>query len=161
MKIDKNIFPDRLRQAINSAGLTQVQISSISGVSESSISDYLKGRFTPRAVNVIRLARTLKVNSLWLAGESLPVYNTHTERYTIDFQVFIDLSKNLKTGESIDERYQLKYAELMSLAVQLNMTALERIIQTAIDFSELSKYTLYHNDDIEIDLGVVSELNTI
>lgn len=58
----------RLRKAIDMKGITQKQLSDKTGISNSSISQYLHGHSRPRPSNVEKLARALDVDPGWLIG---------------------------------------------------------------------------------------------
>ena len=63
----------RLKQAIDRAGISQKELSIISGVSPSSISQYLNGRAIPSFESSVKLGNALKVNSAWLMGYEMPI----------------------------------------------------------------------------------------
>lgn len=59
---------DRLRSAIDSAGLSQRDLAALSGVSQASIHALLTGVVTdPMIATVARLAQALRVQAGWLA----------------------------------------------------------------------------------------------
>lgn len=55
-------FADALRAAKEAAGLTQMQLSQRSGVSQAQISDLLNGRFDPKLSTIMALAEALGVS---------------------------------------------------------------------------------------------------
>lgn len=71
-------FKDRLRQAMKNADLNQTELSKITNIRQSSISDWLKGKYLAKQDKVELLARVLNVSPTWLMGlddtetESLP-----------------------------------------------------------------------------------------
>lgn len=58
----------RLRQAVDHAGLTQAELSRISGIDKASISLYLGGKYQPKAEKLHLLAAALGVTPQWLSG---------------------------------------------------------------------------------------------
>lgn len=58
----------RLSEAMNRKKMTAKELSDKSGVSESSISQYLHGLFAPRNKTAAKLADVLQVNPMWLMG---------------------------------------------------------------------------------------------
>lgn len=58
----------RLSEAMNRKKLTAKELSDMSGVSESSISQYLHGLFAPKNKTAAKLADVLCVNPMWLMG---------------------------------------------------------------------------------------------
>lgn len=71
MKYDKSLFPSRLKEAMKDYNLTQAQLSKLSGISRSAISQYLSGDNTPNNNYADILARLLDVNKDWLLGGNL------------------------------------------------------------------------------------------
>ncbi|MBF0710548.1 MULTISPECIES: LexA family transcriptional regulator [unclassified Gemella] len=68
--MDKDLFRERLSSLLKKKNIKQAQLSKLSGISASSISDWLKGKYSPKQDKIEILANILKVNSLWLAGIS-------------------------------------------------------------------------------------------
>ena len=52
-------FSDRLRQALNNAGMTQKQLADAAGVTEAAVSHYLAGDRIPRSSVVASMAKVL------------------------------------------------------------------------------------------------------
>ena len=61
-------FKDRLKQAMQNAGLNQTELSKKTEIRQSSISDWLKGRYLAKQDKVELLARVLNVSPTWLMG---------------------------------------------------------------------------------------------
>lgn len=66
-------FAQRLRDAMQSAGLKAVDLHERTGISKASISEYLSGNYEPKQKNVYRLAEALHVAPSYLMGLSEPV----------------------------------------------------------------------------------------
>lgn len=62
------ITAKRLLQAMTDANLTQKELSDKSGVSESSVSQYINGTHAPSNVSAGKLAEALNVSPVWLMG---------------------------------------------------------------------------------------------
>lgn len=62
------IFSERLREAMKRKSLTQKQLESISNVTQSSISAYLRGDMEPKISVFYQLAVALDVSMEWLLG---------------------------------------------------------------------------------------------
>ena len=67
------IFQKRLEQTMNELGMTQAELSRKSGVSESTISSYRSGAYTPRNKKLYALATAMDVSPSWLMGYDLEV----------------------------------------------------------------------------------------
>ena len=96
----------RLKKALAIRGMKQSELSEITGVSKSAISQYLSGSFEPKQ------DRALNVSEAWLMG-----YDTSIERNSI-----VDKSKNNtvliigRDGRQIEKRLtdeQVKALEMM------------------------------------------------
>lgn len=61
-------FKDRLKQAMEAAGLNQTELAKLANVRQSSISDWLKGRYLAKQDKVDALAKALNVSQAWLMG---------------------------------------------------------------------------------------------
>ncbi len=68
MKKKNTILADRLRQALTEKGLTQAELSRMTGISDSKINCYLSGRYNPRTETCLKLANALGVTVSWLTG---------------------------------------------------------------------------------------------
>lgn len=102
----------RLKKALAIRGMKQSELSEITGVSKSAISQYLSGSFEPKQDRVEKFARALNVSEAWLMG-----YDTSIERNSI-----VDKSKNNtvliigRDGRQIEKRLtdeQVKALEMM------------------------------------------------
>lgn len=74
---------ERVREWRKRRGLTQSQLSTISGVSQATISVIEKGKQAPTAETLYRLARALDVRMEWLVREvatSLPIGGENPEQ---------------------------------------------------------------------------------
>lgn len=67
-------FSERLREAMALRNFRQVDLVNATKIDKGLISNYLKGNYVPKNVNVILIANALKVNTLWLLGyEDVPM----------------------------------------------------------------------------------------
>ena len=72
-------FKDRLSQALLTANMKAVELSSLSGIPKSSISQYLSGYAIPKTDRTYMIAKVLKVNPVWLMGYDVPMYENKQE----------------------------------------------------------------------------------
>lgn len=63
---------ERLKEAIQEAGKKQADVVRESGVNKGALSNYLSGRYEPKADAISRLARVLNVSEMWLWGYDVP-----------------------------------------------------------------------------------------
>lgn len=64
----KKKFAKRLERRMVQLGLTQNRLSKLSGISQASISRYLKGKQVPSGVMVCKLCKTLSMTQSELIG---------------------------------------------------------------------------------------------
>lgn len=77
---------DRLKLALKQAGIKATELSGKSGVSKSSISQYINGLYVPSNINAGAMAKVLGVNPLWLMGFEVPMnsYNDVSQNNPIN-----------------------------------------------------------------------------
>lgn len=64
--------PERLKEAMDTAGIKQIDLAHKSGLSHSTISRYISGQVEPRQEAIIKLAKVLNVSEWWLWGYDVP-----------------------------------------------------------------------------------------
>ena len=70
MKNEDGIIAVRLRNAIESSGMSKVELAKKAETSKSIITQYTLGYTEPKRDMVVRLSQALNVNPAWLAGYS-------------------------------------------------------------------------------------------
>ena len=63
---------ERLREALNNAGMKQADLVRETGLDRGAISSYLSGKYEPKQRALGLLARALDVDEFWLGGYDLP-----------------------------------------------------------------------------------------
>ena len=58
----------RMKELISKKGISQKQLAKISGLTESTISNYVRGERIPRGVNLIKIAKALDTTTDYLLG---------------------------------------------------------------------------------------------
>ena len=58
----------RMKELISKKGISQKQLAKISGLTESTISRYVRGERIPRGVNLIKIAKALDTTADYLLG---------------------------------------------------------------------------------------------
>ncbi len=66
--VNKAIFANRFRQALNQSGLSCSKLSKLSGISKSNLCRYLQEAYAPKVGNVLKIAEVLNVDYEWLMG---------------------------------------------------------------------------------------------
>ncbi len=64
--MNNNIFAERLKKALSNSIYNASQLSKLTGISKSSISEYLSGKFIPKYQNAQKIAKVLNVSIDWL-----------------------------------------------------------------------------------------------
>jgi len=63
------VFAERLKEAMTTRKMTQLQLAATVGLGKSSISQYLSGRNIPNTLNLKQIANALDVSADWLNGK--------------------------------------------------------------------------------------------
>lgn len=61
-------FDERLQKAIGDRGFSNRQVGMITGISWNSMNCYINEKQMPSCVNLVKLAKLLKVSTDWLLG---------------------------------------------------------------------------------------------
>ena len=64
--------PDRIKEAMHAANISQADVAKATGMSHSTISRYLSGKMEPKQKAISLLARALNVTEMWLWGYDVP-----------------------------------------------------------------------------------------
>lgn len=64
----KESFPKRFRKVIEQQNITQTELSRLTGITQSSISDWLNGKYSPKQDKIDILSRALNVSPAYLMG---------------------------------------------------------------------------------------------
>ena len=79
----KNQFIERLNSILQKRNLSQADLSKMTGIRSSSISDWLNGKYEPKQDKIAIIAEALNVSPVWLIGYDEPS-TTQTEGYYVD-----------------------------------------------------------------------------
>lgn len=66
-------FSERFMIALSMRDMTQSDLSRLTGIGKSAISQYLKGSFVPKQQRVHAIAKALRVSEAWLMGADVPM----------------------------------------------------------------------------------------
>lgn len=86
-------FNIRLKTALSNKKISQAELSRISGITPSSICDWLKGKYVPKHDKISKLASCLDVTPNWLLGVDDYIYessNVSSKHLNEDFDNYID-----------------------------------------------------------------------
>lgn len=79
----KEQFIERLNSILQKRNLSQADLSKMTGIRSSSISDWLNGKYEPKQDKIAIIADALNVSPVWLIGYDEPSTN-QTEGYYVD-----------------------------------------------------------------------------
>lgn len=65
-------FADRLREAMDNAGVKPIELAERADVPKSMVSYYLSGKSVPKADRLFKIAKLLEVSEAWLLGYEAP-----------------------------------------------------------------------------------------
>ena len=102
------ISAKNLRAELERTGLTVSELSKKSGVSMSSISQYLSGRCAPTVPNASKLATVLGCHPLVLMGLGFSLPNEE-----IDDPIIFEVTNEMRTMSYKQKEHLLKYIRLM------------------------------------------------
>lgn len=66
-------FSNRLNKAMNMRNIKATELSKKTGISKSSLSEYINGKYEAKQDGVYLLAKALNVNEAWLMGLDVPM----------------------------------------------------------------------------------------
>ena len=128
----------RLREALSARNMLPIELSRLSGIGKSAISQYLSGKVTPKQDKIYKLAQALKVNESWLMGydvpmeqspspvsDDLPILTQRDERQIAkDLE---DMLHSLKGSAAMGELEDEEDMELLKASLLQAMTLSKRI----------------------------------
>ncbi len=94
----KSTFSKRLKEAMEIRNIKPTELSKISGISKSSLSEYLKGKYEAKQTALYNLAKALDINEVWLMGEDVPMDRSFGRTKVAEINVI-----NLSTNEIIQK----------------------------------------------------------
>lgn len=67
---------NRIKIAMEAAGKIQADLVRETGIYKGTLSNYLKGKYSPKQEWIYKLAKALDVSEMWLWGYDCPMYRT-------------------------------------------------------------------------------------
>ena len=129
-----NIFSERLKTALDKRKVKPAELSERTGISKSSISEWISGKYEAKADKIVLIAKALDVNESYLIGLNVPMENN-----TKDFN---------KNNNFIDDPI---ITEMLKLMENLDKNSLENIlnfIKFEYDKAEQAKQTEEKNASV-------------
>lgn len=63
-----NILIDRIKKTLNERNMSKAELSRLTGISNSSLSEYLSGKYEPKQDKIALIAKALQISPAWLMG---------------------------------------------------------------------------------------------
>ena len=76
MEKPQTTIAERLREALNNAGMKQAELSRKTGIDPGAVSSYLSGKYEPKQKAIFKMAQALNVSESWLLGYDVPSHRT-------------------------------------------------------------------------------------
>lgn len=152
-----NIFSERLKIALSERGMKQTELSERTGISKSSISEWLNGRYEAKADKIVLIAKALNVNESYLIGLDVPMENEveQSSTKTILDNIFGKLEKPRQeivintAREQLDEQNKDKVIKLFPYNVQEKLSA-----GTGYDYEGNGSHDIaYYDKEIDYDFA--------
>lgn len=110
-------FQERIKEALEIRNLKPSQLSDLSNINKSTISQYLKGIYKPKYSRIKLFAEILNVDEVWLTGYDVPY-----EKTSINI-----LSNPEITNEEMAEFNKIKNINLLMFNNNLDPTAIKKL----------------------------------
>lgn len=136
--METNLSSLRIRELLNQHCMSAQDLSTKSGVSKASISQYLSGLYTPKNTSAKKIADVFNVNPAWIMGLDVPMEIEHLKPITT-VQV---------NNEFIAYQGDLDY--IIKQVNKLSSPELEAL-QKYVDFA-LSVKKIKEKEDLEVGL---------
>lgn len=107
---------DRLKEALDAAGMKPIELSEATGIPKSMISYYLNGKTKPKADRIHIISQKLNVSEAWLLGYDVPMSRTAEQKKNDDLVLVIaKLRKDPEFFEVVSKLASLPPAEYASI----------------------------------------------
>ena len=108
--------PERIREAMDTIGMSQADLTTSTGLSHSTISRYVSGKMEPKQKAISLLARALGVTEMWLWGYDVPFERPLEQKKNDDrVKVIARLRKDPSFYELVTQLDQLSEADYASI----------------------------------------------
>ena len=106
----------RLQQSMDEKHLKATELSKLSGVGKSDISNYLKGKYRPKQDKIALLAAALEVDPTWLGAIDLQIETSAKVKQDLNNAIDAQVLNTISTLSPEGVQKVLDYAHLVALA---------------------------------------------
>lgn len=96
----------RIKQALEIRKMKQADLVEKTGISKSSISTYLSGKYEPKQTNTYLIAKALDVDPTWLMGLDVPMENK--KNFLSDYEIASMMNK-IRHDEDVQQLVKMYY----------------------------------------------------
>lgn len=91
---------NRIAEALNMRGMKQIELAEKTGISRGTINNWLKNKYQPKRVPLMKMAQALDVAELWLAGYDVPIERAPEQKQA---DALVELFKQLRSDAEFKE----------------------------------------------------------
>lgn len=91
---------NRIAEALNMRGMKQIELAEKTGISRGTINNWLKNKYQPKRVPLMKMAQALDVAELWLAGYDAPMERAPEQKQA---DALVELFKQLRSDAEFKE----------------------------------------------------------
>lgn len=138
--METNLSSLRIRELLNQHCMSAQDLSTKSGVSKASISQYLSGLYTPKNTSAKKLADVFNVNPAWIMGLDVPMEIEHIKPKTI-----VQANNDFVTHQgNLD--YVIEQTNKLS---SQELEALQKYVDFALSIKKIKEK---EKEDLEMDM---------
>lgn len=127
-------FSDRLKEAMQFRNFRQVDLCERTKIDKGTISNYLSGKYEPKAANAVLIAEALNVNPMWMLGDdSEPMEKSPNVDYLFSKEVSEpQLAYKIEWQEDFGkditrEKWDSYYDKLMKLPEEFRIDVIKNV----------------------------------
>lgn len=99
---------ERLRTAMQDAGMQPADLAKVSNINRSSLSRYLSGEHEPKQVTINKLAIALNVSEMWLWGYDVPKERSVKQKENDDLvEITVRMRRDVAFFKAVKSLYKL------------------------------------------------------
>ena len=77
---------NRIREALSIRNIKQIELCKKTGIHKGSVNNWLSQRWQPKQEALVKMAKVLQVNEMWLAGYDVPMEGDIKDEYILKIQ---------------------------------------------------------------------------
>lgn len=116
-------FGIRLKQALKTRNMNQTKLSELSGINNSTISEYISGKYEPNRTRIAEFSKILNVDEVWLMGYDVPM---------IKESVPLTLYEKKQLLENIEKEYRNQNKNIATLCSEYNIETFDEYINDRV-----------------------------